>query len=214
MITKELLDAIAECNLPNNVRTTNQKCYRKRFLIPNNPQNNGDFVSLIMDGSLEDEGVASWTTELKFAQDFKDPLRHGAVSAVFGHEPTSAEVILNIPELWKDPDFQQAVDAHSLAAKQNAGALRHFKARQSEIILNCPLRAKEIEGFCGRSSPFDMLCDLAGIQGEAARDDVWRRLVEAGNFPEQPMWLSKDAALRALANTETKFADLLRKLGR
>jgi hypothetical protein len=211
-ITKELLDAIAECNLPNRVRSTNLKCYRKRFLVPNNPQNSGDFVPLILNGSLQDEGVASWTTEAKFAQDFKDPLRHGAVSAVFGHTPVPTEVILNIPALWTDPEFQRAVNSYAQAGKPNADALRHFKARQSEIILNSPLRANEIEGFCGRSSPFELLCDLAGIQGEAARDEVWRRLVEAGMFPEQPMWLSKEAALRALANTEAKFADLLRKL--
>jgi len=211
-ITKELLDAIAECNLPNGVRSTNLKCYRKRFLVPNNPQNSGDFVPLILNGSLKDEGVASWTTELKFAQDFKDPLRHGTVSAVFGHTPAPAEVILKIPALWTDPEFQRAVDAYERAAKPNADALRHFKARQSEIILNSPLLADEIEGFCGRSSPFELLCDLAGIQGDAARDEFWRRLVEAGMFPEQPMWLGKEAALRALANTEARFADLLRKL--
>jgi hypothetical protein len=98
---------------------------------------------------------------LKFAQDFKDPLREGTVSAVFGHSPLPAEVVLNIPALWNDPEFQQAVEAYSQGGQPNASALQHFNARQSEVILNCPLRADEIEGFCGRSSPFELLCDSA-----------------------------------------------------
>src|ERR1700730_12400982 len=212
-ITNELLGAIAESGLPNEVRTINQKCYRKRLLVPNNPQNQGDFGPLIMNGALEDEGVASWTTELKFAQDFKNPLRDGTASAVFGHVPLPHEVILKIPALWRDPEFQAAVDEYSKSAKPNADALQNSKTGQSEIILNAPLRRDEIEGFCGRSSPFELLCELAGIHDEEDRDKEWRRLCEASVFPEQPTWLNREAALRALANTEAKFAELLRKLG-
>jgi hypothetical protein len=211
-ITNELLEAIAESGLPNEARTIMQKCYRKRFLVPNNPQNEADFGPLIMNGSLEDEGVASWTTELKFAQDFKNPLRDGTVSAVFGRKPLPNEVILNIPALWRDPEFQTAFEEYSKAAKPNTDALQNFKGRESEIILNAPLRRDEIEGFCGRSSPFELLCELAGVHGEKARDEVWRRLCDAGVFPEQPTWLNREAALRALANTETKFAELVRGL--
>ncbi len=211
-VTNELLAAIADAGLPNDVRTISQKCFRKRFLVPNNPQNEADFVPLIMKGLLEDEGVASWTTELKFAQDFKNPLRDGTVSAVFGHIPSPGEAILNIPALWRDPDFVSAVNAYSHAGKPNADALQNFKVVQSEIILNAPLRREEIEGFCGRSSPFELLCELAGVHGEGARDRVWRQLCDAGVFPEQPFWLNREAALRALANTEAKFAAKLRKL--
>ena len=44
-ITNELLDAIAESGLPNEVRTINQKCYRKRFLVPLNPRSQPQFFS-------------------------------------------------------------------------------------------------------------------------------------------------------------------------
>jgi hypothetical protein len=57
-----------------------------------------------------------------------------------------------------------------------------------------------------------LLCELAGIHDEEARDKVWRQLCQAGVFPEQPTWLGRKAALRALANTEAKFAELVRKL--
>ena len=211
-ITNELLEAIAESDLPNDVRTISQKCYRKRFLVPNNPQNQGDFGPLIMNGVLEDEGVASWTTDLKFAEDFKNPLRDGTVSAVFGHVPLSHEVILNIPALWRDQEFQTSVDEYSKAGKPNADLLQNFKASQSEIILNAPLRRDEIEGFCGRSSPFELLCEFAGIHDEEARDEIWRKLCDADDFPEQPTWLKREAALRALANTEAKFAKRLHRL--
>jgi hypothetical protein len=211
-ITSELVAAIGESDLPKEVRSINQKCFRKRFLVPNNPQNEGDFGPLIMNGSLDDERMTNWTTELKFAQDFKNPLRDGTVSAVFGRVPLRGEVILNIPALWRDSDFRTAVHSYSHAAKPNADALQNFKGGQSEIILDAPLQRDEIEGFCGRSSPFELLCELAEIHGEEARDRVWRRLCEAGVFPEQPFWLNREAALRALANTEAKFAEQLRKL--
>lgn len=208
-----MLEAISESDLPKEARTIEQKCYRKRFLVPNNPQNEADFGPLIMNGSLDDEGVASWTTELKFAQDFKNPLRDGTVSAVFGHVPLPKEVILNIPALWRDPEFHTVADDYSKAAKPNADALQNFKARESEIILNAPLRSDEIEGLCGKSSPFELLCDLAGIHDEGDRDEAWRQLCEAGKFPEQPTWLSRETALRAIANTNATFAERLRKLG-
>ena len=65
-----------------------------------------------MQGSIG-EGIASWTTELKFAQDFKDPMRDGNVSAVFGHVPKPEEVVLNITALWTDLNFRTAVETYA-----------------------------------------------------------------------------------------------------
>jgi hypothetical protein len=70
-ITTDLINAIQTTDLPSKAVSVADTCYRKRHLIPNNPINGGDMVPLIYSGCLE-EGVASWTTDPKFAQEFKD----------------------------------------------------------------------------------------------------------------------------------------------
>jgi hypothetical protein len=213
-ITDQLMAAIESSpNLPPETKSVREKCYRKRFLVPNNPQNNGDLVPLILRGWI-DEGVASWTTEPRFAEDFKDPLRDGTISAVFGHMPKPEEVILNVKALWTEPDFEIAVERYAANGGPNAAALQYFKSRQSEVILNCPLRFDEVETFCGRSSPFEDLCEAAGISSDQTeRDEVWRRLVERGEFPGEPRWLrDKEGAARALRRAKDEFIERIRKL--
>lgn len=73
-IASELETEIAETGLPAQFQAVNETCYRKRFLVPNNPQNGGDLGPLFLNGFLQ-EGVASWTTEKRFAQEFKGPIR-------------------------------------------------------------------------------------------------------------------------------------------
>ena len=79
-----------------------------------------------------DEGLASWTTDQKFAQDFKDPLRSGTFAAVFAHLPEPGEVLVNIPALWAENAFEEAVKAFHTRGGPNADALMHFKFRQGE----------------------------------------------------------------------------------
>jgi hypothetical protein len=204
-ITTQLEAAIAaSVGLPEQARRVDRICYRKRFLVPNNPQNNGDFVPLIFQGRVDD-GVASWTTDQKYAQDFKDTIREGSVSAIFAHKPIGNEVVLNIPALWTIQDFRDAVKAYTVKEGPNSDALQHFKSRQSEVILTAPLLPEEVVGFCGRSSPFDLLCQLAGKTTEVEKDQFWQELVENDTFPEDRTWLKTDAAQRALKATEIKF---------
>jgi hypothetical protein len=138
-ITEELLKAISEECLPEQFFTCAEVCFRKRFLVPNNQQNGGDLGPLFLNGHIE-EGVASWTTDPKFAQEFKDPLRDGTFSAVFAHRPTAGEVVLNVPELWSDPTFRERVVEFEEAGGLNAKALTHFRFRQSEVILTVKVR--------------------------------------------------------------------------
>jgi len=161
-------------------------------------------VPLIRDGILN-ESVASWTTNKNYAQDFKDPLRTGTVSAIFAHRPKAGEVVLNIEALWATTEFQTAVANYKDRDGPHANALLHFKSRQSEVILNAPLLRDEIVGFCGRSSPFETLCGMAGIAQEEEKDLFWKHLVEGGTFPEQARWLSPQGVKNVLERVRTRF---------
>jgi len=204
LITQELVGAIELEALPALAKQETNLCFRKRFLVPNNSQNGGDLVPLVLEGRIA-EGVASWTTDWKVAENFKAPLREGNVSAIFAHVPDPKEVILNVKALWKDPAFEADVNKYSQSGGAYAKALTNFKSRQSEVILNAPLLALEIEAFCGRSGPFEDLCEVAGKNTEEEKDEFWKALVDAGEFPETPRWLSKPGAQRALAVARAKF---------
>ena len=87
--TKNLHKACQEIrnDLPSEAFHVPEFCYRKRFLVPNNPQNNGDFWPLFWDGVIEDK-IASWTTDYNYAKFmFKKELRENTISAIFRHSP-------------------------------------------------------------------------------------------------------------------------------
>lgn len=203
-ITKELLDAISAERLPEQFVTCTKVCFRKRFLVPNNQQNGGDLGPLFLNGFIE-EGVASWTTDPKFAQEFKDPLRDGTFSAVFAHRPSADEIVLNVPALWSVPAFQKRVIEFEEIGGLDAKALTHFKFRQGEVILTAKLRYDEVHALCGKSSPFEVLCELQGLSTDAERDSFWSELVAAKKFPEEPCWIEGRKVQNVLERTRCKF---------
>lgn len=202
----ELESSIAEIGLSPEFQTASETCYRKRFLVPNNPQNGGDLGPLFLNGFLH-EGVASWTTEKRFAQEFKEPTREGTFAAIFSHAPRPKEVLLNIAALWKDRSFQTAANRFLEREGENSDALFHFQFNQSEVILRADLRFDEVIHICGRSSSFDELCELHGLQSERERDRFWKALVEAGNFPEEAFTLTPEATRAAMDRAKASFLE-------
>jgi hypothetical protein len=205
-LAKELVEAVRAESLPSQFRTLATTCYRKRYLVPNNPQNGGDLGPLFLNGCIE-EGLASWTTDVRFAQDFKEPLREGTFAAVFAHAPQSDEVLVNIPALWADKAFEEAVGAFHAKCGPGADALMHFKFRQGEIVMDAKLRFDELVHLCGKSSPFDVLCEAAGLSTDEERDAFWKQLAHDNKFPEEPMWLSMEATKGALDRAKKKFLE-------
>ncbi len=204
-ITKTLEEVIKDLKLRPEALSIDVTCYRKRFLLANNPQSGGDMMPLIRDGVL-DEGVASWTTNRNFAEEFKDPLRTGTVSAIFGHKPQKEEVVLNIIALWTLDGFSAAVNDYKVRGGRHADALLCFRSRQSEVILRAPLLRDEIVSFCGRSSPFETLCELADLTREEDKHAFWKDLIDTNTFPEQPRWLSSEGVKNVLQRVRKRFS--------
>jgi hypothetical protein len=183
--------------LPRKFREVNSSVYRKRFI------HKGELEALILNDK-RDEGIASWTTNRAFAERFKDLSKPGAVSGViFRHFPTDDEIILNIEALWQDSNFIAAANAYRNSDGINADALFNFADTQGEVVLRVPLRATEIIAFTGASSPFDDLCDQAGIP-DSKRDKLFRELTEAGVYPGEYQYTSEEAAQRIISNTIKK----------
>lgn len=160
-----------------------------------------------------DEGMASWTVDIAFAERFKKLVRPGAVSgAIFEHRPEAAEVVVNIAALWAESEFSTAVDAYSSRGCVHAKALLNFKDLQGEVVLKSPLRGSGIIALTGASSPFDDLCDRAGIP-EEKRDKIFSELVKGGVYPGEAAYTTRQGAQNAIANTIRKIEEKLAAVG-
>jgi hypothetical protein len=115
--------------------------------------------------------------------------------------------LVNIPALWEDKAFEEAVEAFRVRGGPNADGLMHFKFRQGEIVMDAKLKCDELAGLCGKSSPFDVLCEAAGLSTDEERDAFWKQLVEANKFPEDPTWLSTNLTQAVLHRVKKKFLD-------
>jgi hypothetical protein len=207
-ITNRLRDAIRDAELSEAYRRVDEVCFRKRFLVPNNPQNGGDLKPLILDGRIN-EGVASWTTDLSYAKTFKELTRLNNISCVFAHTPTPEEVVLNLKALWDDPDFVNAVKSYVDSRGRYAAALDYFKARQYEVVLDAPLVLEEVEAFCDRISPFGHLCETAELTTAAQQEHFWSLMRQADVYPGDARWLDREKSQRVLERIRSRFVQPL-----
>jgi hypothetical protein len=153
-LTLELREAIAHAKaLPVQAFLGSEVCYRKRFLVPNNGQNGGDFWPLFAEGSIS-EGIASWSTDHRYAKlTFKKGLREGVVWTLFATTPKQDDIVLNIVALWKHPDFGSAVSAYAAGGGEFAEALQNLGPFQSEVLLRSTLNFDDITAFAAPSRP-------------------------------------------------------------
>lgn len=171
--------ARAATALPTRFKTTSgQTCYRKRFI------HTGELESTFID-DLRDEDVGSWTLNLDFARAFRGLKSQdsGAITAaIFQCIPSDEEVVVNVPELWKDSEFVAAATSYRDRGCLFAAALFHFLGErdQSEVILTAPLRGSEIFAVSGEAKSFDEYCDMLEYPGGEFRDELYRRATDQG----------------------------------
>jgi hypothetical protein len=172
-------------------------CYRKRFL------HHGDYVDILLKDS-KNEGVCSWTTDLTYAEIFKGIIKPDAQhAAVFEHHPTKSEIILNIKKLWESYEFVTALKATNDRSPEKCAAIYNFK-HQGEVILEAPLKGSEIIALTGKSSSFDVLCDIAEIP-EEKRPAEYKRLIDLGYFIEEIRLLRAPSTKNAVRETIKLF---------
>ncbi|WP_288128595.1 hypothetical protein [Thiomonas sp.] len=203
-LARELEQAVQ--NLPTQFRSVSGPCYRKRFIYK------GELVDVIWNDE-RDEGIASWTVDIAFAERFKGLVRPGAVSgAILEHRPEAAEVVVNVAALWAEPEFAAAVDTYSSRGGIHAKALLNFKDSQGEVVLKSPIRGSEIIALTGVSSPFDDLCDRAGIP-EDKREKIFGELLKGGVYPGEATYTTRQGAQNAIANTIRRIEEKLVAVG-
>lgn len=185
--------------LPTQYRAVAAPCFRKRFLYI------GDFSQLLAPDGFVPDDVASWTLDEAFADTFKGIEREGAVTAaIFRCEPEISEVVVSIPALWASEDFRRAAEDYRDGNGVEAEAIWKVADRQQEVVLKRNARCREIVAFSGRSSPFEELCEAAGVAPEDY-DAAWRLLIDLGKQPETPRYVRAEQVRRILERVQAKI---------
>jgi len=206
--TKNELASIleGECeNLPAKYKEGNQTCYRKRFL------HKGEMVDILMNNN-KDEGITSWTSDIRFAERFKNLYREDAVTAaIFEHTATASEVILNISALWNCKIFHEEFEKFQEKEPESCTAISNFKNLQSEIVLKTPLRGSEIIALTGFASPFDELCERLNVP-EESRDELYYKMIDEETYPLGVTYIKEENAKRAVQKTIMKFIEKINEM--
>lgn len=214
IVTRELRAAIEALPHPLPISAPLPGCYRKRFLVPNNPQNGGDFLKLILAGEIV-EGPASWTTDPTFHLEFKRNPRVGQLTALFHHLPRADEVLVDIVALWRDPIFVTAVEDYIGRGGEEAESYKSIAAGQKEMVLTAPLLIDEFVDAVGDIGDENFFHAALGASTDSEREAVSDALMAAKIALGAKKWAGGDAVRRAVQRTRLLFtAKLHRRLRR
>ena len=173
-------------------------CFRKRFLVPNNPQNGGDFFPFVWDGEIV-EGAASWTTDYRFAKSiFKNEIRENEISVIFFHNPTPTDVVLNISRIWEDENFVNAAKKYVEQKKEFCDVFTRIGNKQKEVILRASLSIDRVKAFCGLVPLLDDICKSVGLSNESDIDRIWEGMKSREVYPFDRYWIEDHAVEAAL----------------
>ncbi len=191
-------------NLPDEFKTCDADCYRKRFIV------GGEIVPIILNNDFF-EGIASWTLDLGTAKNFKRLLKQGTTFAmVFKQRPRTEDIIVNICSLWQNEEFKQAVKTLNESSPDIALPLLNFKDYQSEVILRTTLKGIEIEHIVGTSSSFEEICDMGNIPENEREALSIRYAKDPNGIPISfPTFASSNATREAVQNTIQKMQALI-----
>lgn len=201
-IRGERLKALA-AGLPVEFKSCAADCYRRLSLTKGSVWKVGTEYAL-------EETISSWTLSLHVAQAFKDGVPpKGYQGAIFSHQPSAQEVILNLNALFSDDEFQLAVSQKRTEIKNFDRGIGRYGNNQCEVVLSLeklPLDSVHCwGGYIGDEKSFEgMLPDGETMEG-------FKKGLASSSFDfNQPHWLCDPHAINrvnnVLANSGKKWA--------
>ena len=202
-------------SLPGKYRTCLLCCFRQVGL----PK--GGVWNLIGEDLLP-EKISSWTLDLEMAKVFKGgvpPEGQGYQGVIFCVSPPPGSVIVNLRELYQDPEFTAALEQHKGSITGYHDGAGRYGNDQSEIVLEvASVTQQDIYSMGGHSSPFDDLVDEAAtlIHGRTATlEEREALMLKVGHVRSEagPRWLSPEATQRVVTRMKP-HAEQLRQVKR
>jgi hypothetical protein len=197
-VTQTLPDRFKSCHVP---------CYRQEA------HEKDRTWRLIADKRLP-ERVAAWTTDLSVAKTFKGgvppPGLHGVI---FRIDPPPGSVVLNLNELYRDPEFVDALNRLKGDITGFHDGIGRYGANQAEVILELDLLDDDLilsyGGFIGTLEQIGReMYQREPTAAELAELDS--QLRKLGCVPGDQWWLNEKCTRAVLGRIEPHL-DRLRK---
>ncbi len=196
-----------ECqSLPQKYHTCRLCCFRQVAL----PK--GGVWNLIGEDRLS-EKISSWTIDIEVAKKFKGgvpPDQQGIQGVILCVRPNPASVIVNLRELYSEPEFTNAMDKNKSAIKRYSDGAGRYENKQSEVVLEIDsVTQQDVYSLGGHSSRFEELVEIAAteIYGRAPTTAETNALLLSAQpirSKAGPAWLSPDATQRVLDRVKPK----------
>lgn len=191
--------------LPKQFRTCSEICYRQEA------HEKDRIWQLLADESLP-ETIAAWTTDISVAKDFKNGVPpDGLRGIIFSLTPPSESVIINLIEIYGDPDFRSAIDQHKERIVGFDAGIGRYDNTQREIVLELhKLGPETIHCYGGYASDRETLAEQffghkPNVEGLAIFDQLCRQ----ANIPESgAWWLSEEGTRNVLVRMEPQIERL------
>jgi hypothetical protein len=181
--------------LPEQFRTCSDTCYRQEA------HEKDRIWKLLADESLP-ETIAAWTTDLSIAQDFKNGVPpDGLRGVIFSLTPPSESVVINLIEIYRDPDFRSAIERHKSGIIGFGDGIERYDNSQREIVLELyKLGPETIHCYGGYSSDRGTLAQqFFGHKPNAEGLAFFEQLCRQANIPEGgAWWLSEEGTKNVL----------------
>jgi hypothetical protein len=196
------LEALASV-LPAEFKSCTADCYRRLSLTKGSVWKVGTEYEL-------EETISSWTLSLNVAKAFKDGVPpKGYQGAIFAHQPSAQEVIINLNTLFSNAEFQRAISECRKKIKNFDKGIGRYGNSQREVVLSpesLPLDSVHCwGGYIGDEKSFEGMLP----EGETM-EDFKKRLEDLSFDFNQPHWLCDPLAIKrvnnVLANSGEKLA--------
>jgi len=193
------------CNsLPDRFRTCEQICYRQEA-------HEKDRIWQLLANEALPESISSWTVSLSMAKGFKGGVPPaGLQGVIFAITPSTDQVVLNLVEIYADPEFQKACETHRTAIPGFASGIGKYGGSQSEIVLNVErLVTDQVFSYGGFSSSIEDLAALA-IGHRPSDEELALFTATAENAAVRPgaWWLSTEGTRCVLGRMAPRLTAL------
>ena len=194
--------------LPEQFRTCSKICYRQEA------HEKDRIWQLLADESLP-ETIAAWTTDLSIAMDFKNGVPpNGLRGVIFSLTPPSESVIINLIEIYSEPDFRLAIEQHKLGIIGFGKGIGRYDDTQREIVLEMhKLRSRTIHCYGGYASDSETLAQqFFGHKPNAEGLAFFDQICHQANIPESGAWWLSEAGTKNVLDRMAPHIERLRRL--
>lgn len=163
-----------ECaQLPTQFTSATLACFRQIALLK------GSVWNLMADEEIN-ESMSAWTINLAIAKEFKGgvpPEGQGYQGVIFCRDPKTANVVVNLVEVYRDKQFLQAISEMRSQVVGFADGIGKYADTQDEVVLEVDsMPQSDLYSFGGHSSAVEDLVQIAARQHfgrEPATTQFW-----------------------------------------